>query len=458
MLRSFLPIFAITLALTFGAVGCATQKPPGGNSLPTETIRTATMNITPGIEVLARVALPDGFVPVPDYPPMWLQAGKEVAVAGTRAGHTMVMGYGGTGYRTARVIAEDGGVGAPDGSIVDLAVSPDGMVLALAVNKAQNKRLDVVTRDVISEGAANPISSFDGEFESVSIGWLGQFVIPLALRAPAESEAAQAPATAPPDSTSAPIAAGASSGLYTVNMSGVVTTGYLKLNCKMSLLSWSPQGLVAVGAGDANTQAIILDREKETCERLNAQAPIRVLDWAHDSKSFLYAETNPAVGTGVYRKDLANNTLRLVAISSGAAAFVGNDQVLALGSGALTFRSAKAAPDGPVRAEVALSNPKGSETEVSILGFNSTPAMLAASTMTYTRETDSAAIATFGPSTEGPMRKIVIYSVAPKRAFLIAFGPPRGAVAMSWSPRGRYLAIADGDATAAALTIISPPR
>jgi hypothetical protein len=84
--------------------------------------------------------------------------------------------------------------------------------------------------------------------------------------------------------------------------------------------------------------------------------------------------------------------------------------------------------------------------------------MLATSTMTYTRATDTAAIAAFSPTTEGPVRKIVIYSVAPKRAFLVAFGAVRGAVAMSWSPRGRYLAIADGDGTAAALTIIAPPR
>ena len=74
-----------------------------------------------------------------------------------------------------RVIAEDGGIGAPDGSLVDLAASPDGMVLALAVVNSKEKRLDVVTRDVISEGAANPVSSFDGEFESASIGWLGDF-------------------------------------------------------------------------------------------------------------------------------------------------------------------------------------------------------------------------------------------------------------------------------------------
>jgi hypothetical protein len=84
--------------------------------------------------------------------------------------------------------------------------------------------------------------------------------------------------------------------------------------------------------------------------------------------------------------------------------------------------------------------------------------MLAASTMTYTRATDSAAIQAFSPSTEGPVREIVTYSVAPKRAFVIAFGPAHGVATMSWSPRGHYLAVVDGDASSAALTIISPPR
>src|ERR1700730_11847870 len=109
MLRSFLPIPAIAIALTLTVVSCSTQNAEQGKTaLPTETVRTATMNITPGIEVLTHVALPDGFVPSPDYPPIWLQAGKEVAITGTRNGHTVVIGYGGTGYRTERVIAEDG--------------------------------------------------------------------------------------------------------------------------------------------------------------------------------------------------------------------------------------------------------------------------------------------------------------------------------------------------------------
>ncbi len=458
MLRSFISILAVMIAVTLSLGSCSTQNaPPGKPALPIEAVRTATMNITPGIEVLTRVALPDGFVPAPDYPPMWLQAGKEVAITGTRNGHTAVIGYGGTGYRTERVIAEDGGIGAPDGSLVDLAASPNGMELALAVMNPAEKNLEVVTRDVISEGAANPVSSFDGKFGSVSIGWLGEFTIPLALRAQIDNEASYKPAGGAPDTTPAPVA-DASSGLYVINTSGVVTTGYLKLNCTMSRLSWSPQGVVAVGSGDADAPPIIIDRAKESCQRINAQAPIRVLDWAHDSKSFLYEENDPTVGTGTYRYDLATGAVRLVAISSGAAAFVGNDQVLALGSGGLTFRGAQFAPNGPIRAEVALSNPTGSDTEVESLGFNSTSAMLAASTMTYTRATDTAAIATFSPTTSGPLRKIVIYSVAARHAFLVAFGPVRGVVAMSWSPRGRYLAIADGDGSAAALTIMSPPR
>jgi hypothetical protein len=413
------------------------------------------MDITPGIEVLSHVALPDGFVPSPEYPPMWLQSGQEVGIAGTRNGHAIIIGYSGDGYRTERVIAEDGGIGAPDGRIVDFAANADGMVLALAVADAKQPRLDVITRDVISAGAASPVSSFDGTFESVSIGWLGDFTIPLALQA----REAEPPTrdrmgfvNAPPPPTS-----GASSGLYTINVSGAVTTGYLKLNCGLSRLTWSPDGIVAVGAGDAKALPIVINRAKESCQRFSAKAPIRVLDWQPDSKAFLYQEYGPN-GPAIYRYDLDAMRGRLIAISSGAATFVGNDQILALGNGHLTFREAQFSPNREVRAEIALSDASGSNTDVQSLGFNTTAPLLAASTMTYARPTDTAAIATFSPGAPVPVRKIVTYAVASKRAFLVAFGPARGDVSMSWSPRGRYLAISDGDATSAALTILMPPQ
>jgi hypothetical protein len=455
MLRSFLATVAAVFALTM--VSCSTQTEPAEKPLPAVTVRTATMNITPGVEVLARIALPSGFVPAAQYAPIWLQTGNEVAIAGARNGRTTVLGYGGAGYRTERVIAQDGGIGAPDGRLVDLVPSPNGMVLALVVVKPAPHQLDVITRDVISEGAANPISSFDGDFESASVGWVDDFTLLLALRAHPQEPQPRGDAGSSSDSTQTPAAA-ASSGLYFITESGVVTTGYMKLGCKMSGLSLAPDGNVAAGGGDASAPAVVIDREKESCQTIAARAPIRILDWAHDSKSFLFQNINPPLGTGVYRYDLPSNGARLVAIASGAAAFVGNDQIFALGDRGLTLADAQNAPDRPVRAEVAISNQIGSDIEVQSLGFNTTPAMLAASTMTYTRATDSAALQTFSPTTDGPVRKIVTYSVAPKRAFVIAFGPARGIATMSWSPRGHYLALVDGDDSGAALTIISPPR
>ncbi|HXN87310.1 MAG TPA: hypothetical protein VN867_14645 [Candidatus Binataceae bacterium] len=456
MLRSVFSVGAILIAFAITAAGCSTHKEKP--ALPVVTVVTATMNLTAGIEVVARLALPEGFAPSPDYPPLWLQGGKEVAVVGTLQNRTVVIGYGGNGYLTRRIIAEDGGIGAPDGAIVDLAPSPDGMMLALAVVSAKDNRLDVVTRDLISAGAAPPVSSFDGEFETASIAWLSNFTIPLALRA--RELALETPPDASEITSRLPAAPAlsASSGLYTIGIGGAVTTGYTNLNCKMSKLDWSPKGNYAVGAGDLKAPPILIDREKESCERINAKAPLRVLGWSHDSKAFLYQETNLIIGTGLYRYDIATHAVRLVAISSGAAVFVSDDQVLALGNSTLTFRKAQYAPDEPLPTEVALSSADGSATDVQRIGFEVTPATLAASSMTYTHETDSAAIATVSPMPTGPARHIVIYSVASKRAFLVAFGPVRGLATMSWSPQGHYLAIADGDAGKSALTIIVPPR
>jgi hypothetical protein len=455
MRRSFFAF--VTVAFTLTMVGCSTQSGQPQKPLPTATVRTATMNITSGIEVLARLALPDGFVPSVQYPPMWLQTGAEVAVAGTRNGRSTIMGYSGPGYRTERVIAEDGGIGAPGGRLVDIAPSPNGMVLALVVVKPKENQLEVVTRDVISGGAANPISSFDGEFDSASVAWSDDFTILLALRAHPNEPQSPPDTDASSDSTPA-TAPTAAEGLYIITDSGVIATGYLKLNCKMSRLSWSPAGNAAAGAGDPSAPPVVIDRGKESCQRINAGASIRVVDWAHDSQSFLFQNTTQPLGTGIYRYDLRTNTARMVAIASGAAANVTDDQLLALGNRGLTFRDAQAPSDRSVRAQVALSTPSGNDIELESLGFNTTPAMLAASTMTYTRATDAAAIQAFSPSTEGPVREIVTYSVAPKRAFVIAFGPARGLATMSWSPRGHYLALVDGDEAGAALTIISPPR
>jgi hypothetical protein len=44
-------------------------------------------------------------------------------------------------------------------------------------------------------------------------------------------------------------------------------------------------------------------------------------------------------------------------------------------------------------------------------------------------------------------------------AFLLAEGPAKGIVTMSWSLRGRWLAFLDGDATSGTvMTVLAPPH
>ena len=453
MLKSFSIRAAVVLALALA--GCSARHPQERQPpLPTATVRTATMDVTPGLKLLARIELPDGFTPSPLYPPMWLQTGKEVGVAGTIKGRSVIMGYSGPAWHNERVIAEDGGAGAKDGHIVDAWPSPDGMAMALAVVKPGEGRLDVVVRDLISAGNGHPVSSFDGEFDGASVAWVDEFTVALALRA---HQSAAAPAVADGEAA-ASARHNASSGLYLIAINGMVTADFLDLKCKLSRLSWSPLGDFAVGAGDENAPAVLIDRHKGSCEQLNARAPIRVLDWSRDGKSFLYEETNRKGEIAAYRYDLASRSGRLVAVSSGAAAFITSGDVLALGNSGMSFERIRSRPEQPMRAEIALFDSKDAEIDVQSLGFNATPAMLAQSTMSYSRASNSAAIATFGVTRAGPLRRVLTYSAADKNAFVIAFGPPRGPVLMNWSPRGQYLAIVDGDAVESALTILSPPR
>src|SRR5262249_55072206 len=113
MFRSVPTLLILGIAITIAA--CSTQKTPAKPIVPVALVRTATMNVTAGIQVLARIDLPEGFAPAAEYPPMWLRNGEEIGVVGERGGHTVVMGYLTNASHEARVLAEDNGVGAPDG-------------------------------------------------------------------------------------------------------------------------------------------------------------------------------------------------------------------------------------------------------------------------------------------------------------------------------------------------------
>lgn len=480
MARSFLAPAAILLAIA--AVSCSStaqnQKPA-----PEALVRTATMDITPGITILARNRMPAGFVPLPGRPPMWLDEGKQIAVAGVQNDHTAIVGFNGPQWGNAHMLAEDGAVGGKDARIVDAAPSPDGMELAIATIDPVRKQAAVIVRDLISGGEGHPVAAFDGDYDVASVAWVARFTIALALRAHASEPSADVqargektegpdtakPSPAPPGDTPAPVsdptppapeapkASPSAEGLYLIGTNGPVLAQLIKLNCKLSPLDWGPKGTFAVGEGDAIAPPLLIDRERAKCQKLNARPPIRVLAWTHDGTAFLYREMEPNGAPAVFAYDMAQHTSRLVAVSSSAATYV-DHKVLALGNSSLSFERVARFAEKPVRADLALVDPLSNEVNMQSLGFTSTPAMFADSTMTLSRRTNAVAIVTFSPAAGGSIRKIVIYSVPNKSAFMVAFGPAVGPLSVSWSPRGSYLAIADASPGESALTVIKPPH
>jgi hypothetical protein len=460
MSRSY---FIVILALASGLSACSTAaapKPPA----PPFLSRSATLEVTNGIRVLTQVAMPDGFVPIAGRPPMWLQNGAEIGVVGTEGKHTIVYGLGGAGWRTGRVLAaETGPRAAETGTLVDIAPSPDGLTLATAMVTPDGKRLDVISRDLIATGPGQVIASFDGPYDFVSLSWLNGATIALALRRHPEAPDEAPPKSEKSDDSDADYEPpkNPADGLQLIVMTGAGSVAPLKLSCPMSALSWSEHSVYAVGQGDAGAPPVIIDRRKSTCTRFHVREPIHVLDWSSDDEgSFLYVGPDPSHHSlGVYMYNIATGAEKLMAISSPAASFTNGGDVISLGSQKLTFRGAIEHPEEPMLAQVAISQIEQNEVDLKSLGFNTVPAMLAESTMIYSRGSDDAAMQIFAPSSPVPWRKIVTYSLRTDSAFLIAAGPARGTVTMSWSPKGRWVALVDGDpATGTVLSVLVPPR
>lgn len=453
MNRSFLYLLA-SLGL-FGLVACATKKPPPPPAPPPFAGQTATMSITNGIEIISEITLPAGFAPAPNRPPIWLQNGQEIAVVGKVGSDTAVLGYSGTKWKTARILATDNGPAAAEqGRIVDVGASPNGLELATAVFVPDAHRLDIILRDLIAVGPGNAIASFDGDFDSATLAWINDATIAVALRArpaPPPSPAEGQEAEAPPKP---------SDGLQLVVITGAGSVVPLDLKCALSPLSWSTHGVYAIGQGDRTEPPILIDRRKQTCERFGTVGPIHVLDWDRDEEgNLIYVAPDPSGRTnGLYRHSIEENNDKLIGVSTGAGALSNGGEAIVLGNQNLTFKLVTDRPDDPLQAQVALSDPDNVQISVKQLGFQTVAPMLAASSMAYSHGDDAVAIQTFAPAAPQPFRKIITYSLQTDSAFMIAEGAWRATASMSWSTHGHWLAIVDGDQDKSTLTIILPPR
>ncbi len=396
--------------------------------------------------MIANIALPPGFIPIPEREPLWLLDGAEIGLAGLIDGHAAVIGMSGPGWRNTRILAAERGPQARvEGEILDVAANPDGLMLASAIAVPNESRLEVVVRDVISANPGHSVATFDGNYELASLTWLTSSSLALALKA------SQDPAT--------PAHERDPGSLEIIVVTGAGSVAPLKVACPMSHLSWSPRRTLAVGQGDAVAPPVLIERRGPACRRLNLEGPIRVLSWSNDESSFLFvAGAGKARIPAVFRYDIRRNTSSLLAMSSGAAAFTSADTIIAYGNRNLSLRLAEDRPSEMIAAEVALLDLTRGTTDIKSLGFRTMPPMLAQSTMTFSLASDRAAIQTLGADVDGPPRRIIVFSVPTGRAFLVGYGAGGGSTSMSWSPKGSWLAIVDAIPNAATLTIIEPAR
>ncbi|HLX05601.1 MAG TPA: hypothetical protein VKR28_08700 [Candidatus Binatus sp.] len=463
MRRSVLILILVFNVVSFASCSTAPAPKPGP---PPFVARSTTLSVTTGIKVLTNVAMPQGFAPIPSRPPIWMQNGEEIGVVGTQGGHTIMYGLGGAAWRTGRILAaETGPAAAETGTIADLAVSPNGLTLATAMVAPGGDRVDLIIRDLIASGPGNPIANFNGRYDSISISWLNDATIALALRQhpepPEEPGASEEPPKSDPDQADVEPPPTRADGLQVIVITGAGSVLPLKLSCPMSTLSWSAHGVYAVGQGDAGAPPVIVDRRASTCTRFHLRQPIHVVDWdKNDEGSFLYVTPDPTGHTiGLFKYNIPTGAEHLMGVSTGAAAFANSSDTLTLGNRELTFKQALDRPREPITAQVAVAQPDLTQIDVKSLGFDSWPEMLAQSTMAYSKGADEAAMEVYAPSKPIPWRKIVTYSIHYDSAFLLAEGPAQGIVNMSWSLRGRWLAFLDGDATiGTVMTVLEPPR
>src|SRR5258708_34035893 len=129
-----MPRSVLILILAFSVAGvasCSTSTETPKPGPPPFVARSTTLAVTNGIKVLTNVAMPNGFAPIPTRPPIWMQNGEEIGVAGTQAGHTIMYGLGGPAWRTGRILAaETGPAAADEGTIAHVGELPNGLMLA----------------------------------------------------------------------------------------------------------------------------------------------------------------------------------------------------------------------------------------------------------------------------------------------------------------------------------------
>ena len=448
MRRSVHPILALLVLLT---ASCAIRKSPPPKLPPFEA-HAGSLGITRGIKVAAFAQLPDGFAPAPGVPPMWFRQGLEVGVVGTVNGQSTILGLSGPGLTRGRILAADNGPAAPGGKIIDAAPNKDGSLLATLVADSAVPRLDVFLRTLNDNDNGHAIASFDGTYDRATLAWLGRSLLAIVLH-PGEQP------VAPDAASSNEIMNLPADGIYLMDVAASQSLFHLDgVNCAVTRLSVAPNARLAVSEGEAGVPPALVDLKSHQCHPLGMANPIKPLEWAPDSSAILFAGPGPGGVLGAFRYVAATGKTSPVALSSKSAAIASDGTLVAIGNRELTWQTALNYPNQPIKTEVALIDPASGEIKINPLGYATTPALLAESSLAYTQAADYAALDALMPGLDGPQRQLIEYAARSQSAFVLGRGPADQPIGMSWSPNGAILAAVTIGPTSSVITVFVPPR
>jgi hypothetical protein len=413
---------------------------------PAAPVHTATLTIVPETAVASVVKLPKGFAALPNKPPLWLAGGGAIALVGKRGERTVVLILSGPGLsRVREAVTEAGRASTPD-RILDVAASPNGSMLALARQSSSAGAPAVELHVLGPQGDDALVGVIAMPAVWAGLSWVDPATLAVLIKAAIPSPGAPAAVSGP-------------GGLYLAHLGGGQASLHAwTVRCPLSPLSWSPSGRLAIGQGDGVAPPVLLDVGRNVCEPFNTTQPIRVVSWAPDSSGFAFLGPGPTDRSmGIFRYDIARDAAELLAVSSAAAAYIRSGDLLVVGNHALSWGAVQANPSLPVVAEIALFNRAQPQKKVLSLGVNTTPVLLAASTMTYSPLLDLAALELYAASPAGPMRVLLAHDPAGKTT-TIGYGEARGVVLTAWAPGDGRLAILESDGQASDLAVVLPRR
>src|SRR5581483_6180041 len=417
---------------------CATRAVPKPVSSLPQTATASLIVSDRAATVIGSAPLPEHFQSDHNYPPIWLKDG-ELAVPGVVGQESLVLAVSAAEPRRQRIIARAGADGLPNGALMEFAASPDGATLATLV--ADRSRVLLMARPAALDAPWQTVTALPASrsLAAARSNWIAPKLIAVTLAGGDWGKTTS-------EDTLALIAWSAAPAVRFLD----------RLQCPPVGLSYSADGHFAVKQSDHPQMEWLIDLRTQQCRELAAAQPLRVLEWAPDSASFLYETVGDDGVPGVYRYLPARGAGSTVAVSSGAAAYADDAAIIALGNDNLTPVRAARSPDGIIIAQIAVQHPQQGELIVNSLGLPLTPIILSRSSMRFSAASQRALIDTAAVTNQGTAQKLIEYSYRTHAAAVLATAPPDEELTTSWSPDGAELAVVDSTSDPNSLTILAP--